>query len=313
MDNAIEAEGLRKAYGGHQALRGVDLAVPRGTVLGVLGPNGAGKTTTVRILATLLTADAGTARVAGHDVRRHPGLVRSRIGLTGQYAALDDKLTGRENLRLVGVLHHLGRARARAVADELLESFELADAADRPVKGYSGGMRRRLDLAASLVAEPEVLFLDEPTTGLDPHSRNTLWKRIRAQVDAGVTVLLTTQYLEEADQLADRVVVVDAGRVVAEGTPDQLKRKVGGERLSVTLVDPADSASALSALAGVGTDAPVRQGERVVQVSLAAGIGSIADAATALAGLDIAVEDFGVRRPSLDDVFLALTGHGATA
>ncbi|OLR93666.1 ATP-binding cassette domain-containing protein [Actinokineospora bangkokensis] len=313
MDYAIEAEGLRKDYGSHQALRGIDLAVPSGSVLGVLGPNGAGKTTTVRILATLLDADGGTATVAGHDVRRAPAEVRRRIGLTGQYAALDDTLTGRENLRLVGVLHRLGRARARAVAEELLASFELTDAADRPVKGYSGGMRRRLDLAASLVAEPSVLFLDEPTTGLDPHSRNTLWQRIRSQVQAGVTVLLTTQYLEEADQLADRVVVVDAGQVIAEGTPDELKRKVGGERLAVTLADPAQSATAAAALSRVGAEAAVAVGERVVQVGLRPGIGAIAEAAAALAALGVEVEDFGVRRPSLDDVFLALTGHGAAA
>jgi ABC-2 type transport system ATP-binding protein len=312
VDNAIHAEGLRKRYGEQEALRGVDLSVPQGTVLGVLGPNGAGKTTTVRILATLLTADEGTATVAGFDVRRDPREVRRRIGLTGQYAALDEQLTGRENLRLIGTLHHLGRRAARAAAAAQLERFDLVAAADRPVKGYSGGMRRRLDLAASLLADPEVLFLDEPTTGLDPHSRIALWQTIRAQVAAGVTVLLTTQYLDEADHLADRIVVVDDGRVIAEGSPDELKRKIGGERLRVVFDAAEHAAPVAEALHRLGGEAPVIAEDRLsVQVTLAGGFGAIAEAATMLDRLGVPVTDFGVSRPSLDDVFLSLTGNPA--
>ena len=311
MDIAIYAEGLRKRYGEHEALRGVSLAVPTGTVLGVLGPNGAGKTTTVRILATLLTADAGTAWVAGCDVAADPREVRRRIGLTGQYAAVDERLTGRENLRLIGTLHHLGRRTARLVADDLLERFDLTGAADRPVKGYSGGMRRRLDLAASLVARPQVLFLDEPTTGLDPQSRNALWQTVRELVGSGVTVLLTTQYLEEADQLADRIAVIDSGRVIANGTSDELKRNVGGERLEVRLTSPADAATAARTLDWVGTTAATISADKLtVTVTLRPGISAVAEAAAALASTRVAVGDFGVRRPSLDDVFLSLTGRG---
>ncbi|HEX2133794.1 MAG TPA: ATP-binding cassette domain-containing protein [Actinophytocola sp.] len=309
MDVAIHAEGLRKRYGVHEALRGVDLAVPTGTVLGVLGPNGAGKTTTVRILATLLNADAGHARVAGFDVAANPREVRGRIGLTGQYAAVDERLTGRENLRLIGTLHHLGRRTARTVADDLLDRFDLVAAADRPVKGYSGGMRRRLDLAASLVARPEVLFLDEPTTGLDPTSRNLLWQTVRDLVGSGVTVLLTTQYLEEADQLADRIAVIDTGRVIAEGTADELKRRVGGERLEVRLASPADARTAVKTLNWIGA-AAVSEDRLTVTVVLPPGMHAIAEAAAALAKTHIQVDDFGVRRPSLDDVFLTLTGQG---
>jgi ABC-2 type transport system ATP-binding protein len=312
VDIAIHAEGLRKRYGEHEALRGVSLTVPRGKVLGVLGPNGAGKTTTVRILATLLAADAGSAWVAGYDVAEQPKEVRKRIGLTGQYAAVDERLTGRENLRLIGVLHHLGRRTARDVADDLLDRFDLVDAADRPVKGYSGGMRRRLDLAASLVARPHVLFLDEPTTGLDPQSRNMLWQTVRDLVGYGVTVLLTTQYLEEADHLADRIVVIDTGQVIAEGTADELKRKVGGERLEVRLTTPADAAAAARTLGWFGTDAVgVSPDGLTVTVPLRPGIGAVAEAASALASMRVAVDDFGVRRPSLDDVFLSLTGKEA--
>ncbi len=297
MDLAIHTEGLRKRYGDHEALRGVDLAVPAGTVLGVLGPNGAGKTTTVRILATLLEPDAGTARVAGYDVVRERRQVQRAIGLTGQYAAVDEQLTGAENLRMIGMLQRLTRTAARQRAAELLDRFDLADAAGRPAGTYSGGMRRRLDLAASLVARPSVLFLDEPTTGLDPASRLGLWAMIREEVAAGVTVLLTTQYLEEADELADRIVVVDSGRVIAEGTSGELKRTVGGERLEVALTDPgqryADDAG------------------RVLSVPLDGGLHDIAEAAVALRAAGVTVTDFAVRRPSLDDVFLSLTGATA--
>ena len=232
---AIRTQGLRKRYGRHEALRGLDLEVEAGTLLGVLGPNGAGKTTIVRILATLIEADEGSATVAGHDVRSNPRAVRAAIGLTGQYAAVDERLTGRENLHLLSVLHGLSRTEARRTADTMLDRFELTSAANRVVRGYSGGMRRRLDLASSLIGHPSVLFLDEPTTGLDPHSRNELWSVVRDQVNSGVTVLLTTQYLEEADQLARDIVVIDGGEVAASGTPAELKQQVGGERVAVRL------------------------------------------------------------------------------
>ncbi|WP_411106970.1 ATP-binding cassette domain-containing protein [Streptomyces sp. cmx-4-9] len=310
MDAAIEAEGMRKRYGDHEALRGVDLTVPRGTVLGVLGPNGAGKTTTVRILATLLPSDGGRAKVAGYDVAEKPMEVRRRIGLAGQYAAVDERLSGRENLVLMGRLYRLGRTGARKRAVELLERFELSDAADREVKTYSGGMRRRLDLAASLLASPEVLFLDEPTTGLDLTSRMTLWAMVREQVAEGVTVLLTTQYLEEADHLADRIAVIDKGLLIADGTPDELKRTVGGEVLEVTMADPDDVPQAALLLEKVALGAPVvgAQG-RSVSAQVESGIGSIAEVANALREHRLDVVDFAMRRPSLDDVFLSLTGH----
>ncbi|GDY54610.1 daunorubicin resistance protein DrrA family ABC transporter ATP-binding protein [Streptomyces violaceusniger] len=256
METAISAEGLRKRYAEHEVLRGIDLAVGAGEVLGLLGPNGAGKTTIVRILATLLPPDAGKVTVAGYDLAREPKEIRRRIGLTGQYAAVDAVLTGRENLRLIGVLLGLGKRKARARADELLEQFDLADAADRPSRSYSGGMRRRLDLAASLVATPSVLFLDEPTTGLDVTSRQLLWQMVRQQVDSGVSVLLTTQYLEEADQLADRLVVLDKGTLIAEGTPEELKRKVGGERLEVSVATAAELPAVVKAVADASADPP---------------------------------------------------------
>ncbi|MEU4745109.1 ATP-binding cassette domain-containing protein [Actinosynnema sp. NPDC023658] len=312
MEAAIRAEGLRKRYGDHEALRGVDVTVPAGEVFGVLGPNGAGKTTTVRILSTLLVPDGGQAFVAGHDVVRDPRAVRRAIGLAGQYAAVDEKLTGRENLRLIGTLYRMGRRTAKARADELLERFSLQDAANRVVKTYSGGMRRRLDLAVSIIAEPAVMFLDEPTTGLDLTSRLALWDMIREQVARGATVLLTTQYLEEADQLADRIAVIDGGLVIAEGTPDELKAKVGGERLEVSVAHRSDVAAVTALLGRMVVAPPTTSPDGLtVSVPLHDGFGGVADAADALRPLGAAVTDFGTRRPSLDDVFLALTGTTA--
>ncbi|MFC0432498.1 ATP-binding cassette domain-containing protein [Kutzneria buriramensis] len=310
MELAVEAVGLRKRYRGVEALAGLDLTVGAGRVLGLLGPNGAGKTTTVRVLATLLRPDAGFARVAGHDVVREPDGVRRRIGLAGQYAAVDEVLTGWENLVLVGELLHLGRRGARRRARQLLDRFDLAAAADRPVRTYSGGMRRRLDLASCLVVEPSVLFLDEPTTGLDPVSRLALWAAVEELVAGGVTVLLTTQYLEEADRLADRIAVIAAGRVIAEGAPDELKRKVGLPWLEVAVVDPATVPGALSVLAPVAAEAPVvdRDGARIT-VRLRDGADDLATAAVALRTAGVEVLDFALRRPTLDDVFVQLVGH----
>jgi ABC-2 type transport system ATP-binding protein len=312
MEFAIWAEGLRKRYKRHDALSGVNLSASQGTVLGLLGPNGAGKTTTVRILATLLEPDAGHAVVGGFDVRRQPTKVRQVIGLAGQYASVDEVLTGRENLTLLGTLLHLGRRRARERAAELLDAFSLTDVADRPVGTYSGGMRRRLDLAACIIGSPSVLFLDEPTTGLDPNSRMRLWAMIREQVSDGVTALLSTQYLEEADHLADQIVVIDSGCVIAEGTPEQLKRKVGKDRLEVSVAHPGGLSAAVTALTSVGAGAPTVDTHRnSVSIPLQDGIGGFAAAADALltAGLDVA--DFKLRRPSLDDVFFSLTGQSA--
>ncbi|MFF2074939.1 ATP-binding cassette domain-containing protein [Kitasatospora sp. NPDC058162] len=311
MDTAIRATGLGKRYGDHHALRGVDLEVAAGTVLGLLGPNGAGKTTTVRLLATLLEPDQGRAEVAGFDVVRQQRQVRRRIGLAGQYAAVDGLLTGRENLELLGRLLHLGRKGARERAAGLLARFELEHAAEKPAQTYSGGMRRRLDLAAALIGRPEVLFLDEPTTGLDPASRLVLWEMVREQVAQGVTVLLTTQYLEEADFLADRILVIDTGTVIAEGTPDELKRKVGEEWLEVGVGTEAALPQALAVLTPVAAAKPEvdRTGRRIT-VQLADGIGTIAAAAVALERAGVPVTDFALRRPSLDDVFFHLTGRG---
>ncbi|MFF8290548.1 ATP-binding cassette domain-containing protein [Streptomyces sp. NPDC016309] len=310
METAIRAEGLRKRFKDHQALAGVDLTVRAGTVLGLLGPNGAGKTTTVRVLSTLLAPDGGHAEVAGFDVVRRPAEVRRRIGLAGQYAAVDGLLTGRENLTLIGALLHLGRRGARDRAERLLDRFGLDAAGDRPVRTYSGGMRRRLDLAACLVASPSVLFLDEPTTGLDPVSRMSLWDAVRDLVADGVTVLLTTQYLEEADFLADRIAVVDAGRVIAEGTPDELKRSVGPDRLEVRVAERDTVADAVEALrTGTPEDLAVDRDEGVITLPLGEGMGSIAAAATALEKAGVTVVDFAVRRPTLDDAFARLTGH----
>ncbi len=309
---AILAEGLEKSYGNTRALRGLDLAAEEGTVLGLLGPNGAGKTTAVRILATLVRPDAGRAEVAGLDVVQGAERLRSRIGLTGQYAAVDEYLTGRENLEMFGRLYRLSKKQARRSANELLERFDLADAASRLVKTYSGGMRRRLDLAASLVVSPPVLFLDEPTTGLDPRSRLAVWDLIRELVAGGTTLLLTTQYLEEADRLADRIAVVDAGRVIAEGTSSELKARVGGERLEVTVLHEADLDAASRVVEpyayGEG-NVLVDAGRRQVSVTVASGARPLAAVVRDLDAAGVEIDDLGLRRPTLDDVFLALTGH----
>ncbi len=309
---AIEAEGLRKSYGDVEALAGVDLTAPTGTVLGLLGPNGAGKTTAVRILTTLLPADGGSARVAGLDVHHDAPRLRSRIGLAGQYAAVDENLTGFENLQMVGQLYHLPKGEPKARAAELLERFDLADAGGRLVRTYSGGMRRRLDLAAALVARPPVLFLDEPTTGLDPRSRIGLWETIEGRVAEGTTVLLTTQYLDEADRLADRISVIDHGRVIAEGSADELKDQVGGESLEVTLEKPGDAEAAIAALAEVAVRRPELEGA-VLRVPIAERKGKIAAAVQRLNEAGIGIDDIAMRRPTLDDVFLELTGHAAEA
>ncbi|MFI7702046.1 ATP-binding cassette domain-containing protein [Nonomuraea sp. NPDC049480] len=307
----VVAEGLHKSFGGTHALRGLDLSVPRGTVCGVLGPNGAGKTTAVRILATLSDPDAGHARIAGYDVVREAGKVRERIGLAGQYAAVDEKLTGRGNLRMFGRLYHLSRREARRRADELLERFDLMDAADRPVLGYSGGMRRRLDLITSLILRPEVLFLDEPTTGLDPRSRGEIWDSIRELVADGTTVLLTTQYLDEADQLADDIAVVDHGQVIATGTPDELKATIG-DRLDVTLENPAALPAAMTVLNTLtGTD-PTTTGADRLSVALPGGSFRLAGIVRDLDRAGVAAADVRLRRPTLDEVFLRLTDRKET-
>ena len=304
----IEAQGLTKRYGDTQALAGVDFSVPAGAILGVLGPNGAGKTTAVRILTTLALPDAGTARVAGHDVVTEADEVRRRIGVAAQDATVDEALTGRQNLVMIGELSLLPRRRARARAGELLERFDLVDAADRVAKGYSGGMRRRLDLAASVVTRPPVLFLDEPTTGLDPTSRNRMWDVIRELVGGGVTLLLTTQYLDEADTLADAIAVVDHGRVIAEGTAAELKSQIGGARLEVTLsAAHPDAGGALSPLvAGEITTSP--DGRRL-SATVRESSGLTTAVVRALDAAGVGVDDLEIRQPSLDDVFFALTGR----
>ena len=310
-EGAVVVEGLVKSFGEVQALRGIDLVVPPGTVVGLLGPNGAGKTTAVRILTTLLRPTRGRAEVLGHDVVRDAAAVRRVIGLAGQATALVDELTGRENLEMLGRLHHIPKARARARADELLERFDLVDAADRQAKTYSGGMQRRLDLAGSLVGEPQVLFLDEPTTGLDPRSRNGMWGVIRQLVSAGTTLLLTTQYLEEADELADEIVVIDHGLVIAAGTSDQLKDRVGGDVVEFDVQSPQDVAPAVEAVRGVGDGAPVVDGTRIGVHVGNQGSQLLLDVVRRLDAADVTVSGMSVRRPSLDDVFLALTGHAA--
>jgi ABC-2 type transport system ATP-binding protein len=309
-DTMIEAAGLRKRFGPTLALDGLDLEVPAGAVLGVLGPNGAGKTTAVRVLTTLTVPDEGSARVAGLDVVRDAAAVRSRIGVAAQDATLDEVLSGRQNLVLVGRLSGLRRREARARADALLAQFELVDAADRMIKEYSGGMRRRLDLAASLISRPAVLFLDEPTTGLDPVSRVRMWRVIRELVAEGTTLLLTTQYLDEADELADRIVVVDHGRAIAEGTAADLKRQTGGARLEVTLTE-ADAAAAPALAPFVAGPVHVSHDRRRLRAPLDHGAGVATTIVRALDDARIAVDDVQVHQPSLDDVFFALTGHGA--
>ena len=313
-DEAIITEDLRRHFGPIKAVDGVDLAAPAGTVLGLLGPNGAGKTTIVRILTTLLDPDGGSARVAGFDVVRDAEALRSVIGLAGQYAAVDENLTGRENLDLVGRLYHLGKSEARRRADEMLERFELTEAANRTVKTYSGGMRRRLDLGASLIGRPQVLFLDEPTTGLDPRSRFGLWDVIRELVNDGTTLLLTTQYLEEADRLADHIAVIDGGRVIAEGTSDELKSRVGGDLLALRVADRSRVAEAAATIADLGSGAPqvvAESGE--VSLPVREGASVLAEVVRRLDAAGLEISDLALGRPSLDDVFLALTGHVAEA
>jgi ABC-2 type transport system ATP-binding protein len=307
---AVEAEGLRKSYGDVAALRGVDLRAEAGSVFGLLGPNGAGKTTAVRILTTLLRPDAGSARVMGLDAVREAARLREHIGLAGQYAAVDENLTGFENLEMVGRLYHLGRRASRERSGELLTAFELDEAGDRLVRTYSGGMRRRLDLAAALVARPPVLFLDEPTTGLDLRSRIGLWDAIEALVAAGTTVLLTTQYLDEADRLTDRIAVIDHGLVIAEGTPEELKAQVGGDRLEVHLDNGAHGEAAITALSDLADGRPFFE-DGSLRVPFRPRRGAIAEAVRRLDEAGIGIDDIALRRPTLDDVFLTLTGHAA--
>jgi ABC-2 type transport system ATP-binding protein len=310
MSDMIETSGLVKRYGSVVALNGLDLRVPQGKVLGLLGPNGAGKTTAVRILSTLLEPDEGEVMVAGLDVRTNPQEVRKRIGLSGQSAAIDDQLTGFENLDMVGRMYHLGRKGARARARRLLEDFSLTDAGDRPAKTYSGGMRRRLDLAAALVAEPEVIFLDEPTTGLDPRSRSQMWETIQTLVSEGATVLLTTQYMEEADRLADDIVVIDKGQKIAQGTATELKSQIGGERIGVVLVDHNDLATAQTILMKFAVDeVQVDDQARQLTAGVAGGVEDLRQVLQLLGDSSIKVADVGLHRPTMDDVFLSLTGH----
>jgi len=307
---AVVAEAVEKSFGDVRALAGVDLVVPEGTVVGLLGPNGAGKTTFVRILTTLLTADSGRATVLGYDVTRDPDAVRASIGLTGQFTAVDEYLTGAEFLWMVGRLYHMESDAARSRAGELLEEFGLSDAKDRTVRTYSGGMQRRLDLAASLMNNPRVLFLDEPTTGLDPAGRSDMWDTIRSLVRGGMTLLLTTQYLEEADQLADRINVIDHGKVIAEGTSDQLKRRIGGEFLDIELARKKDVEAVIRALAPLTAGEPTAHGNTLT-VPVTSGAGVVVEAVRRLDKANVKVVDLIVRRPTLDDVFMTLTGRRA--
>jgi ABC-2 type transport system ATP-binding protein len=306
----ISVQGIRKTFGDVTALESIDLRVTRGTVLGLLGPNGAGKTTLVRILTTLLNPDSGQATIAGHDVVRDRVALRQIVGLAGQYAAVDENLTGRENLRMVGRLYHLERTQAQQRADELLERFDLLKAADRLVKTYSGGMRRRLDLAASLVVSPEVLFLDEPTTGLDPRSRTDLWDVINELVAEGTTLLLTTQYLEEADYLADKIAVIDHGKIIAQGTADELKRQIGGDVLELHVGDRARTDAAAEAIADLDVGEPHADATSgCITLTVTNGAQVLTQTIRTLDAIDMPIADIALRRPSLDEVFLALTGH----
>ena len=310
QNNAIIAENVVKHYGDVKALDGVSLAAETGKVLGLLGPNGAGKTTLVRILTTLLKPDSGNVRVGGLDVLRQKQQVREVIGLAGQYAAVDEILTGRENLVMVGQLYHMSRAQAKQRAAELLDQFALADAADRPVKTYSGGMRRRLDLAASIVARPNILFLDEPTTGLDARSRIAMWDTIRTLVSGGTTLLLTTQYLEEADELADQIVVIDHGRVIAEGTADQLKANMAADFIDITIANPQQTAKASQLLQSLSDESPHTDEQRGhVSIAVESGAQSIAEVVRLLDAQSVSIAELNLRRPSLNDVFLSITGH----
>ncbi|MCX5392837.1 ATP-binding cassette domain-containing protein [Streptomyces sp. NPDC006482] len=317
MPGAIYAEGLVKTFGDVRALDGVDLDVPEGTVLGLLGPNGAGKTTAVRVLTTLLQPDSGRAVVAGVDVLKHPEQVRRSIGLSGQFAAVDEYLTGRENLQMVGQLYQMKAREAKVRAGELLERFNLADAADRTAKTYSGGMRRRLDLAAALVVSPPVMFMDEPTTGLDPRNRQALWEVVKELVAGGTTLLLTTQYLEEADHLAHDICVVDHGKVIARGTSDQLKAQTGGERVEVVVHEPGMITGARDVLARYGiagrgvAEVSVEQHTRRLTVPVTGGAKLLAEVIRDLDAVGVEIDDIGLRRPTLDDVFISLTGHAA--
>jgi ABC-2 type transport system ATP-binding protein len=312
MPGAIYAEGLVKTFGEVRALDGVDLDVPEGTVLGLLGPNGAGKTTAVRVLTTLLQPDSGKAVVAGIDVLKHPNEVRRSIGLSGQFAAVDEYLTGRENLQMVGQLYQMSARDAKVRAVELLERFNLADAADRPAKTYSGGMRRRLDLAAALVVSPPVMFMDEPTTGLDPRNRQQLWEVIEELVGGGTTLLLTTQYLEEADHLAHDICVIDHGKVIARGTSDQLKARTGGERVEVVVHEPEQIGPAREVLLGFGKgEVAVAEHTRKLTVPVTGGAKLLAEVIRELDIRGVEIDDIGLRRPTLDDVFISLTGHAA--
>ncbi|GAA4670996.1 ATP-binding cassette domain-containing protein [Phytohabitans rumicis] len=315
-DYAVVAHGLRKRYRDTMALDDLHLAVQRGTVYGLLGPNGAGKTTAVRILTTLIRADGGRAEVAGHDLRTQPRLVRRRIGLTGQQTAVDDTITARQNLVMFGRLFHIGKAAARRRADELLHQFGLADAADKAPKTFSGGMRRRLDLASSMILAPEVLFLDEPTTGLDPAGRREVWQQVSSLASAGTTVLLTTHYLDEADKLCDRIGVVEHGRNLVEDTPDGLKRRIGNERLEVVAAEPDDLpqiTALLNKAAAAGTEATVDSTGLAVSVAVTDGVRVLTEIAVELRERAITVADLGLRRPTLDEAFLHLTGHSSTA